>query len=105
MSAWRNVVAMPVDEETGEEIEFEDPRAQEEVEKSMLCAEIRAALEKLPEAWLAIIEWHYGQGLSEREIAQQLGRSKSWVHRRLSRALSALRAIVGEKVGEDEEGG
>ncbi len=98
----RGVVAMPVDEETGEEMEFEDVGACEAIEENAQCGEIRAALEKLPEEQRVILELHYGLGLSEREIARQLGRCKSWVHRQLVAALEALRAMVGEK---GEEGG
>lgn len=94
---WRCTVSIPVDDETGEEIEFEDPNAQDEIEEQLLCNIIREAMNKLPREQLDVLELYYGTGLSEREIAHQLGRCKSWVHRCVKKALQALRAIVGQK--------
>jgi RNA polymerase sigma factor (sigma-70 family) len=84
----------PVDEETGEELEFADVEAWEAIEMNALCAEVRAALAQLSEEERACVELYYGQGLSERELARHLGKSKSWVHRRLRAIEAKLRRLL-----------
>lgn len=88
------------DEEAEEQeaLEVADPRAQEEIEENALCAQVREALAQLEEPHRAVVEWHYGEGLSEREIAKRLGKSKSWVHRRLEEALRKIGEFWGQKV-------
>ncbi len=89
------VVAFPVDEETGEEVEFVDPKAYEEIELCVLCAEVRSALERLSLQERQLLEWHYGtEQRSVREIAEHLGVSKSVAHERLQGALEKLRGIL-----------
>ena len=88
---------MPVDEETGEELEIEDPTAQAEIVEHVYCCMVREAMSQLSSQEQQILVWHYVEGLSERAIAQLLGKSKSWVHRRLVEALARLRAMLGIK--------
>ena len=96
---WRRVqewaryeMEIPIDEETGEEMEYPDERALEEMELSVVCGEIREALNRLSAAERQLIEWHYGdEALSVREIARRLGVSKSVAHQRLQQAIARLR--------------
>jgi RNA polymerase sigma factor (sigma-70 family) len=88
-------VAWPVDEETGEPIEFEDEGAQEQFEQHVLEAQVREALCQLEPKARQLIEWHYGDGLSERQIAHRLGCSQQAVHKRLKASVRRLRRIVG----------
>lgn len=96
---WRRVqewaryeMEIPMDEETGEEMEYPDERALEEMELSVVCGEIREALNRLSAAERQLIEWHYGdEALSVREIARRLGVSKSVAHQRLQQAIARLR--------------
>jgi len=92
---WRGLVAMPVDEEMGEEMEIEDPMAQAEIEAHALCCMVREAMKQLSAEEQVVLDLYYGEDMSERAIALLLGRSKSWVHRRLESALARLRAILG----------
>jgi len=83
---------IPIDEETGEEMGYPDERALEEMELSVVCGEIREALNRLSAAERQLIEWHYGdEALSVREIARRLGVSKSVAHQRLQQAIARLR--------------
>ncbi len=94
---WACVAEMPVNEETGEEAEFEDPGAQEAVEEAVLCGAVREALERLPNVQRQILEWIYGEGLGEREIAQRLSMSCAWVNKQRALALARLRELLGER--------
>jgi RNA polymerase sigma factor (sigma-70 family) len=92
-NAARHECDYPCDEETGEEMEFPDEQASEEMELSVVYGEIREALMRLNEAERQLIEWHYGdEALSVREIAARLGVSKSVAHKRLQRAIVRLRS-------------
>ncbi|GIV09637.1 MAG: hypothetical protein KatS3mg019_1728 [Fimbriimonadales bacterium] len=98
------VVAMPVDAETGEEVEFVDEESLEWIEESVLCAQVREALERLSAEELQLVEWSFGEGLSERAIAERVGKSKSWVHKRLGALVAQLRGLLlgdsNEEVGK-----
>ncbi|GIV09608.1 MAG: hypothetical protein KatS3mg019_1699 [Fimbriimonadales bacterium] len=100
----RAVVAMPVDEETEEEVEFADAEALEWIEESVLCAQVRAALARLSAEGRQLVEWSFGEGLSERAIAERVGKSKSWVHKRLGALVAQLRGLLlgdsNEEVGK-----
>ncbi|GIV09625.1 MAG: hypothetical protein KatS3mg019_1716 [Fimbriimonadales bacterium] len=87
---WRRdkaVVAMPVDEETGEALEW--------IEESVLCAQVREALERLSAEERQLLEWYLGEGLSERAIAKRVGCSHVAVHTRLRRAWQHLCQALG----------
>ncbi|MFN4032862.1 MAG: sigma-70 family RNA polymerase sigma factor, partial [Fimbriimonadales bacterium] len=89
------VISIPVDEETGEAMEFVDEGALEALEEAVLCMEMREVLDRLSAEDRRLIEWYFGEGLSERAIAEQLGRSKTWVHNRLTGVIEQLRAWLG----------
>ncbi len=83
------------DEATGEEVEFADAEALEWIEEGVLCGQVRAALARLPERERCLIEWYYGEGLSERAIAKRVGCSHQAVHKRLHRAWARLCQVLG----------
>lgn len=98
---WRRdkaVVAMPVDEETGEAVEFEDEEALEAIGEHLLCGQVREALERLTAEERQLLEWYFGEGLSEREIAKRVGCSQKTVHKRLQSALRRLCERLGVAV-------
>jgi RNA polymerase sigma factor (sigma-70 family) len=96
--------AMPIDEETGEEVEFPDAEAQEAIEWAVVIREVQEALDRLSEAERQLIEWHYGdEALSIREIAGRLGVSKSMAHERLQRAIARLRSECGGVYGLSQQ--
>ncbi len=81
-----------------------DGESLEWIEERVLCAQVRAALARLPERERCLIEWYYGEGLSERAIAKRVGKSKSWVHKRLGALVARLRGLLlgdsSEEVGK-----
>ncbi|GIV09344.1 MAG: hypothetical protein KatS3mg019_1435 [Fimbriimonadales bacterium] len=89
------LVAMPVDAETGEEVEFVDEESLEWIEESVLCAQVREALERLSAEERQLLEWYLGEGLSERAIAKRVGCSHVAVHTRLRRAWQHLCQALG----------
>jgi len=98
----KNLEAFPIDDESGEEMEFEDPNAEQSIENHLLCSLVREAMGQLSEEKRIILEMHYGENLSIREIAEQLGRSKSWVHRELISAIEAIKSTLGIQRNEHE---
>ena len=64
----------PCDEETGEEIECEDPTAQEPFAACILACALQQALQSLSPPDRQVAAWHWLEGLTERAIAQRLGR-------------------------------
>ncbi|OYT68502.1 MAG: hypothetical protein CFK48_11370, partial [Armatimonadetes bacterium CP1_7O] len=91
----RQACAYPCDEATGKEVEFVDAEALEWIEERVLCAQVREALAQLPERERCLIEWYFGEGLSEREIAKRVGCSHQAVHKRLHRAWARLCQVLG----------
>ncbi|GIV09632.1 MAG: hypothetical protein KatS3mg019_1723 [Fimbriimonadales bacterium] len=89
------VVVMLADEETGEEVEFADVEALEAIEESVLCGQVREALERLSAEERQLLEWYLGEGLSERAIAKRVGCSHVAVHTRLRRAWQHLCQALG----------
>jgi len=85
----------PSDEETGEALEFEDVGALEAIEEGVWCSQVRAALARLSEEDRQLVEWYFGEGLSEREIAKRLECSHMTVHRRLHRVWAHLCGALG----------
>ncbi len=94
-AAARHECDYPCDEETGEEVEFPDVRASEAMEEGLLESAVREALRELGGLDEQIGVWYLFEGLSEREIAKRLGKSKSWVHKRLERTLDHVRGRCG----------
>jgi RNA polymerase sigma factor (sigma-70 family) len=109
---WRRVweweryeTEIPIDEETGEEMEIPDESALEQMELSVVYGEVRQALERLSEAERRLIDWHYGEeALSVREIAKRLGVSKSVAHQRLQQAVARLRIECGVEQESEKDG-
>jgi RNA polymerase sigma factor (sigma-70 family) len=109
---WRRVqewaryeMEIPIDEETGEEMEFPDESALEQMELSVVFGEVRQALERLSAAERRLIEWHYGdEALTVREIAKRLGVSRSVVHQQLQRAIARLRIECGVEQESEKDG-
>jgi len=89
------LVPMPVDAETGDEVEFEDAEALEAIEGHLLCVQVREALGRLSAEERQLVAWYFGEGLSERAIAAQLGCSHMTVHRRLRVAWAHLCRELG----------
>jgi len=81
----------PCDEETGEEMECEDPTAQEPFVACILTCALQQALQTLCEGDRQVAAWHLLEGLTERAIAQRLGVSQRAVHKRLERIRAHLR--------------
>ena len=93
--AARHECDCPCDEETGEEIEFPDERALEQMKEGLLVCMVREALHELDRLSEQIGLWYLLDEFSEREIAEKLGKSKSWVHKRLEQILGYLRSRLG----------
>lgn len=92
----------PRDEETDEEIEFEDPYALEAIIESVQVGEVRNVMEQLNAEQQAILNLYFGEGLSVRAIGESLGVSKSWVHNQLRSAVKTLRhLLLGNDASED----
>jgi len=89
------VVSLPVDPETGEKLEIEDPDACAAVWLHAECVAVREALATLRMEERQILEWRFGDGLCERAIAQRLGCSQPAVSRRIGRILRLLRQQLG----------
>ena len=89
------LVPMPVDAETGDEVEFADAEALEAIEGHLLGVQVREALARLSAAERQLVEWSFGEGLSERAIAAQLGCSHVAVHKRLRSAWKHLCELLG----------
>ncbi len=94
-AAARHECDYPCDEETGEEVEFPDERASEEMEEGLLVCEVREALRVLGGVDEQIGVWYLFDGLSEREIAKRLGRSQKAVNKRLQKIKKYLRKRFG----------
>jgi DNA-directed RNA polymerase specialized sigma24 family protein len=43
--------------------------------------QVQEALMRLSPEERQLLEWHFGEEASEREIAKRVGRSKTWVHK------------------------
>ena len=69
----------------------------------MLCGQVREALACLREGDCELLKWYFEEGLSERAIAERMGKSKTWVHNRLTGLIQQLREWLGE--GSDSERG
>jgi RNA polymerase sigma factor (sigma-70 family) len=82
------------DDEEGE-FEIEDGNACEAVLEYVLCRAVRDAMTHLTEQERMVIELYYGdERLSERAIASRLGKSKTWVRKRLENAMTKLRRCL-----------
>jgi len=92
----------PCDEETGEEVEFPDPCAMDEIEEGLLAGMVRAALRELGGLDEQIGMWYLFDELSEREIAKRLGMSQPAISKRLKQILAYVRGRIGV---EGVEGG
>jgi RNA polymerase sigma factor (sigma-70 family) len=99
----RMVVQMPVNAETGDEVEFEDAEAFEAFEENLLCGQVQEALTRLSPEERQLLEWHFGEEASEREIAKRLGKSKTWVHKQLEAIIGRLRSFLLGDSNEDSE--
>jgi hypothetical protein len=55
---------MPVNAETGDEVEFEDAEAFEAFD--LLCGQVQEALMRLSPEERQLLEWHFGEEASER---------------------------------------
>jgi len=68
----------------------------------VLCSQVREAMGRLSEEERQLLEWHFGEELSEREIAARLGKSKTWVHERLECVKEQLREWLGAGTGSEK---
>ncbi|MCS7208960.1 MAG: sigma-70 family RNA polymerase sigma factor [Fimbriimonadales bacterium] len=94
LHADNRLVQMPVDPETGEELEVEDPDACAAVWLQAECMQLRAALTTLNAIERQLLRWRFEDGLSEQEIAQRLGCSQPAICKRLQRILQRLRRFL-----------
>jgi len=101
-AAARRECDYPCDEETGEEVEFPDPCATDEIEESLLESVVREALQELGGLDAQIGVWYLFEELSEREIAKRLGVSQPAVSKRLKGILAYVWRHMGV---EGMEGG
>jgi len=99
----RMVVQMPVNAEAGDEVEFEDGDALEAIEENLLRGQVQEALMRLSPEERQLLEWHFGEEASEREIAKRLGKSKTWVHKQLEAIIGRLRSFLLGDSNEDSE--
>ncbi|MCX7994024.1 MAG: sigma-70 family RNA polymerase sigma factor [Fimbriimonadales bacterium] len=84
------------DDEDGE-FELVDEGAYETMLETVLRAQVHAALACLTAQARAVVELHYGEEtLSERAIAQRLGKSKTWVRQRIESVLEKLRRRLSQ---------
>ncbi len=71
-------------------------------EEAQAAEELRDLLERLPEAYRAVIHLHYFEELSTAEIAQILGRREGTVRMQLTRARRMLHDQMTEETDEKE---
>lgn len=72
-------------------------------EVSQAAEELRDLLDRLPEAYRAVIHLHYFEELSTAEIAQTLGRREGTVRMQLTRARRMLHDRLTDELIEKEE--
>jgi RNA polymerase sigma factor (sigma-70 family) len=85
---------MPHDEETDEEVDFEDPAA---LEPFLVCTQVcivQAATERLCEQDRLIASLYLLDGITEAEIAARLGVSRQAVNKRLQRIIRNIRTLL-----------
>jgi len=85
---------MPHDEETGEEVDFEDPAA---LEPFLVCTQVcivQAAIERLCEQDRLIASLYLLDGITEAQIAARLGVSRQAVNKRLQRIIRNIRTLL-----------
>lgn len=87
----------PLDEETGEEVEFEDEHAHKEMEEYIALSEFRRILGQLNPPDVQVGELYFIEGLSEREIAKRLGRSQKTINNRLKKIKLYLQQMTGRE--------
>jgi len=68
----------------------------------LLGVQVREALGRLSAEERQLVAWYFGEGLSEREIAKRVGRSKTWVHKQLGAIVGKLRGFL---LGDSNEEG
>jgi RNA polymerase sigma-70 factor (ECF subfamily) len=81
-----------------------DPRADDLVQAQELAARIQRELARLPEAQRVAFELVKQEGLSLAEAAAVLGTTVAAVKLRAHRAYEALRAVLGDVLGDDAGG-
>jgi RNA polymerase sigma factor for flagellar operon FliA len=88
------------EEEDGDELEEIDPRTPDDPETNIQRAQVRQALERAlgglgeKEAW--IVRRHFLEGIDVQDAAAELGYSKSWGSRLLTRGKSRLKELLQE---------
>lgn len=68
-------------------------------------ADVKSAVEKLPEDYYNLIIWRYKYHYTFAQIGGETGRDASSVRQRLERALKAVQALLGEQPLSDLRGG
>jgi RNA polymerase sigma-70 factor (ECF subfamily) len=85
------------------------PDGQQLVERAELVAEVRTALERLPESQRVVIHLHRYEGLTFEQIGQILGTTEGAVKLRAFRAYEQLRKQLSPRIGgagtEQSQGG
>ncbi len=76
------------------EAEVAAPDVSDLASRDLRAEEIRSALKALPEPQRRVIELAYFEGLSRREIAQQLGAPLGTIHTRARLGLEKLRQVL-----------
>ncbi len=98
--AWRwsiSTTSLRYDGDTGEPIEPVDPEWQKPFQQCEDRCDLQVLLQSLSEQERQLLDWHYQEELTEREIAQRLNLSKTAVHKRLIRVKTKLEKALAEK--------
>lgn len=93
--------------ELAEWVESEEKAPDVLVERQLLLARVREAMNELTDEQAQVILLRYGDGLSNREIAARMGKSEGAVKALQHRALLALRRLLdeAEEVEDDRDYG
>lgn len=87
---------VPLDEGELDATDFGTPGPEVRLEQTALCQAVRAAVERLPEAYREVIVLHNWQELSLSEVASVLQLPIGTVKSRRARALAKLRELLQE---------
>ncbi|MHC4729189.1 MAG: sigma-70 family RNA polymerase sigma factor [Planctomycetota bacterium] len=75
----------------------EEPRPSDEAQRRETEELLEQALDELPPDQRAPLVLHYGEGLSQREVAEAMGVAQGTAKSRIGRALEALRGKLGKR--------
>jgi RNA polymerase sigma-70 factor (ECF subfamily) len=94
-----------LDRDEAEEVVDLAPRAEAILSEAELHGELRRAVDELPDSMRTTVLLRVFEGLSFAEIGEVVGRNEVAVRKRYSRALEALRGVLGPTWQAHTEGG